>query len=366
MNLRVLYMTRKFPPMKGGMEETNFQLSRHLGQYVDVDLISWGGSQRWLPVIFIIFFFRAACALIDRRIHLIHTGDALLSPLTRLLKILFKTPVTATVYGLDITWELPLYQPIIVRCLNGLDQIVCISGETRRACLLAGIEAGKLVEIPPGIDPTRFRGIPLRRESREVLGRRYGIPLMNRAILLSVGRFIRRKGFQWFIEEVLPRLVESYKDVLYVLVGMGPLRTAIQEAILAKGLDNHCLVVEDADDALLRELYGSADVFVMPNIPVQGDMEGFGIVALEAASSGLPVVASRLEGITDAITEAKNGILVEPLDSDSFLNAILWLLSDEEERHALGRRAREFTMEVYAWNKIVGKYYELFSSLSQA
>ncbi len=363
MNLRVLYMTRKFPPMKGGMEETNFQLSRHLGQHAEVELISWGGSQRWLPVVFIIFFFRAVCALIDRRIHLIHTGDALLSPLTRLLKILFKTPVTATVYGLDITWHFPLYQPLVVRCLNGLDRIVCISEETKRACLLAGVDAERIVKIPLGIDPDHFRRMPPRLEARDILSHRFGIPLASRAILLSVGRFVRRKGFHWFVEEVLPRLVESYRSVLYVLVGYGPLRNAVHEAILVKGLTEHVLMV---DDTLLSEIYSAADVFVMPNIPVEGDMEGFGIVALEAASSGLPVVASRLEGITDAITEAKNGILVEPLDSDSFLNAILWLLSDEEERHALGRRAREFTMEVYAWNKIVGKYYELFSSLSQA
>lgn len=354
--LRILHITRKYPPMKGGMEEANFQLSRHLSQYASVELLSWGGSQRWLPLVCLLLFFKAICTLMDRQIDTIHTGDALLSPLTRLLKVLFNTPVTATVYGLDVTWHFPLYQPLIVRCLNGLDRIVCISEETKRVCLSAGVEEERVVKTPLGVDPDHFLRVLPKEEVRAILSRRLGVPLADRAILLSVGRFVRRKGFHWFVNEVLPSVTDANENVLYVLVGYGPLATTIQEAVFAKGLTEHFLMV---DDALLLEFYGAADVFVMPNIPIEADMEGFGIVALEAAASGLPLVASRLEGIQDAIVDGVNGILVEPLNQDSFVEVVTHLLANGSARKALAESARSYTIAHFSWDRIAQQYYEL-------
>jgi glycosyltransferase involved in cell wall biosynthesis len=105
-------------------------------------------------------------------------------------------------------------------------------------------------------------------------------------------------------------------------------------------------------------LFAACDVFVQPNIEVPGDMEGFGIVVLEAASFGAPVVAARIEGLRDAIADGVSGILVTSESRRGFLGEIERLLSDERARRALGESARAYVAEHYAWPRIALRYLE--------
>jgi glycosyltransferase involved in cell wall biosynthesis len=107
---------------------------------------------------------------------------------------------------------------------------------------------------------------------------------------------------------------------------------------------------------MLKLLYNTADVLIMPNLP--GYTEGFGLVSLEAASCGLPVIASELGGIKDAIKDGENGFLVEPGNPQAFIDKIHDLLSNEKERLAFGERARNYTVENYGWDKTVKKYMD--------
>jgi phosphatidylinositol alpha-1,6-mannosyltransferase len=117
----------------------------------------------------------------------------------------------------------------------------------------------------------------------------------------------------------------------------------------------------------LGDLLRSADVFVMPNIVVPNDVEGFGIVALEAAASGLPVVAANLQGIKDAILHGENGMLVEPENAAAFVEAVAALAMDGDARRALGEQARRVTEREYSWPKIVERYEAHFrEALSEA
>jgi phosphatidylinositol alpha-1,6-mannosyltransferase len=116
----------------------------------------------------------------------------------------------------------------------------------------------------------------------------------------------------------------------------------------------------------LRAAYHLADLFVMPNIPVQNDIEGFGLVALEAAAAGRYVVASRLDGIPEAIVPGQNGTLLDPLDSEAFASSILHLLADDRKRIALGLKAREFVERHYSWDIIARKYQQVFMRVVQA
>lgn len=182
-------------------------------------------------------------------------------------------------------------------------------------------------------------------------------------MLLSVGRLIRRKGVARFVANILPMVVMHYPGVVYVVVGKGPERNRIMALARARGLAKNVLLFGEIDDQRLAAIYGLADIFVMPNVPVVGDMEGFGIVALEACVNRLPVVASRLEGITDAITDGENGILVDPGDDAGFAKAILGLIADADERRRLGSRAHAHTLERFDWSKIVVRYLEVYNAL---
>jgi phosphatidylinositol alpha-1,6-mannosyltransferase len=103
-----------------------------------------------------------------------------------------------------------------------------------------------------------------------------------------------------------------------------------------------------------------ADMFVMPNIKVEGDAEGFGLVALEASVNGTPVLASAMEGITCAVIDGKNGFLVPPEKETAWIEKIHSLLSDLPYLKTFGEGAKNFTITNYAWKKMVDGYIHVF------
>lgn len=102
----------------------------------------------------------------------------------------------------------------------------------------------------------------------------------------------------------------------------------------------------------------------MPNVPVKGDMEGFGIVLLEASSAGLPIVASNIEGIKDAIIDRQNGFLIEPYDTEKYVEVILDLLRNDNKRISIGRAGKEMTTTHYNWEAISEEYLDIFNSIT--
>ena len=118
----------------------------------------------------------------------------------------------------------------------------------------------------------------------------------------------------------MPQLPEN---VHYWLAGNGPETPNIQQTINKNNLNNRVRLLGRVSDEHLSLLYRGSDLFMMPNIPVAGTMEGFGVVMLEAGMGGQPIIASRLEGIQDVITEGQNGHYVESGDADGFVNAVM-------------------------------------------
>jgi phosphatidylinositol alpha-1,6-mannosyltransferase len=134
---------------------------------------------------------------------------------------------------------------------------------------------------------------------------------------------------------------------VYLVVGAGPEREAIEAAIARADLGDHVRLLGRVPQSALNAVYSRADVFVMPNVPVEGDVEGFGIAALEASSTGTPVVAADVDGISDAV-RAGNGILVPAKDAVAFAKAVLATDSSPRARKAI----RAFTLAEFSWEKI--------------
>jgi phosphatidylinositol alpha-1,6-mannosyltransferase len=362
----ILFVTRKHPPSVGGMQKLSYQLIQAISRRTATRVVAWGGSQVFLPVFLPYALLRATIILATRRdVSLIHLGDPVLAPLGVVLKRLFHLPVVVTVHGLDVTFPHPLYQMLIIPCLHRLDRLICISAAAREACWQRGIPPEQCTVVPLGIDEAAFHSPP-PEEARRRLEARVGYPLGDRALLLTVGRLVERKGVAWFVASVLPRLVAVRPDILYLVVGEGPQRATIETAVQEKGLEEHVTLLGQVDEPTLRAAYAAAQVFVMPNLPVPGDMEGFGLVALEACAAGCCVVAADLEGIPDAIVPGQNGFLVPTGDIDAYVNTILPLLSDEQRRRALGRQAQRFVREHYSWQHVAEQYLAVFREVSSS
>jgi phosphatidylinositol alpha-1,6-mannosyltransferase len=144
-------------------------------------------------------------------------------------------------------------------------------------------------------------------------------------LLLTLGRLVRRKGVLWFVSNVLPKLPAN---VVYLVAGDGEDMAPLRAAVARLGLTDRVVLLGQVDDAERETLMRGADLFVQPNVTVPGDMEGFGLVVVEAAMRGTPVVAAALEGILDAVVDGRTGTLLPSADVDAWVTAVTELTAD--------------------------------------
>ena len=356
----LLYITRKNAPSIGGMQRFNQKLIAHLRDEREFRLISWGHSQILMPLFLVFAFFKTIFLRLSGKIDLIYLSDGLMSPMGLILKKLLSIPVSVNIHGRDIAFAFPGYLTVVPAALRKMDRVICVSSQLKEVCRGYGIPEEILRVIPNGVDVDDFSWTADSPPEEHL-----GIVTSGRTVLITVGRLVPKKGVDRFVEKILPAIVEKEPRVLYLVVGDGPLRETIENTVREKGLEENVRLMGDVpmDDGSLKALYCSADIFVMPNVEVPGDIEGFGIVAIEGGAAGLAVVASRLQGIQEAVTPGENGILLQWDDNRAFIETLLDLIEDPERRKTLGEKARRHVIEHYSWDKIAGLYSEVFSEL---
>jgi phosphatidyl-myo-inositol dimannoside synthase len=357
----VLFISRKYPPSVGGMEQLAYHVTTGVARQRPARIIKWGGSQKWLPLFVPLALVRALIVLATAPVTLIHMGDMVLAPLGWFLRLVSRRPVTIVAHGLDVIYPNAFYQRVIPACVRHLDAVICISQHTRQACLARGIDRERTVVIPVGVDPGAF---PLSLAGDEPISwlRRWGQANRSKRILLTVGRLVPRKGVQFFVSQVLPALRARRDDWVYLVIGDGPEREAITATVRERGLEEAVHLLGRAPDDERRAAYALADVFVMPNISVPGDVEGFGIVTVEARMAGLPVVAADLEGIADSFDGEDDGALIPAGDASAFADALDRLLDTGLTLEARQAR-RERIASRYSWDYLVGKYLAVFQAV---
>lgn len=268
----------------------------------------------------------------------------------------------AIVHGRDVTLESAPYQRLVPRIFSALDAVLPVSRATGEACIQRGLPRNKLHVVPNGVAVHRFAGGSRAAARAELLVRFPGRAVPGKGMLLcSVGRQVKRKGFGWFIKEVMPLLPD---DVHYWLAGEGPESERIAAAINENGLSDRVRLLGRVTDDDLELLYAGADLFIMPNIPVSGDMEGFGVVMLEAGLSGLPTIGSRLEGISDVIEEGQNGHLVPTGDVWSFSEAIMQYYREEARLGEAGSRAAAHVRGRFSWAAVAAQYVRVLEDVT--
>lgn len=357
----------------GGMQRVAAKLYEELAAHPDVGLSSalLRTSWQWVHVRTVPFLFRAGWTIrgavqrdeVDVVLFSSMVTATLAVPLRGLLD---RHGVTAAaiVHGLDVTMPVPPYQWFVPRVFDALDAVLPVSRATAAACEERGLSARKIHVVPNGIDRERFPPLDDRDAMRNALRgalNTNGYVLPDDALLLcSVGRQVERKGFAWFIEHVMPRLPES---VHYWVAGDGPEAEAVQAAIDRNGLGHRVRRLGRVSEQNLTHLYRGADLFIMPNVPVAGDMEGFGIVMLEAGLCGCPVVASRLEGIRDVVKEGVNGHLVPPENPRAFAEAIGQYYGAPEQLQAQSMQAAEYVADTFGWTAVADQYVQTLATI---
>ncbi|MFZ3031948.1 MAG: glycosyltransferase family 4 protein [Candidatus Moraniibacteriota bacterium] len=370
--MKILFISRAFPPITGGIENQNAALAEWLPKHATVRTLANHGGKAALPW-FLPWVLIKSLFLLPRY-DAVLLGDGVLAPIGCILKWLYPKKVVASVlHGLDITFATKpgllsrVYAGVNIPCLKKLDLIITVSRETKETAEKVGVPKEKCVVINNGIDPENFSG----NFSRADLGAFLGQDLAGKYVIVRVGRYVKHKGNEWFIRNVLPLLPEN---VLFVAAGARVKQNtpgdfdifpACEAAVAELHLENRVQLLTDLPWDKIKLLYHTADIVVSPNIVVPGTMEGFGISVIEAALCGHPVVTANLQGLKDAIIENENGLLVEPENALAWSGAITTLLHDEPRREALGKKAAVYTKEHYHWQAISEQYVAALEVLTQ-
>jgi glycosyltransferase involved in cell wall biosynthesis len=159
------------------------------------------------------------------------------------------------------------------------------------------------------------------------------------------------------LEDVFPLLLSRHPELRYIIAGNGPELSSIRRVVAARGLQRSVDVLGPVPDRHKETLLSEASLLLMPNIPVFGDMEGFGITAIEAAARGLPVVAADLEGLRDSVIDGVTGLRFQSLDLQSAAIAVESALSRSWDTQSMQRAIRD----CFAADVIASRYvHELF------
>lgn len=347
--LKILFIARTYPPLVGGMERFASDFYRYLSKLADVHLIANRIGKKHVP-----WFFLKVCFYLifnAKQFDLVHFNDAILTPLIPIIRLFSKAKVTVTVHGLDIVYDKLGYQHLVIPFLRKADRIFPVSHYTKEQCLKRNIPEDKLLVIPNGLDFTKVSEC-VEADKQNVLSRIKG-DIAQKTILLSLGRLIERKGHSWFIQNVFRHLPEN---VIYLIAGDGPEFDEIKALVQDYAFEDRIYMLGYVSEGDKNCLFELADLFIMPNIIDPHDQEGFGIVLLEAGSHNLPSIATKIEGIPDAVIDGVSGILIEEKDAQGFIDAIL-NPSIKRKNIAAHLRAK------YDWDMISKTYHKAFISL---
>jgi phosphatidyl-myo-inositol dimannoside synthase len=347
----VWYVTRKFPPGTGGMQRLSFHVADQLRQRCDLALVRMGHGNWLLPFFIPWAATRLMYALLTRRVGVLLLGDPMLSVLGLLAKR-FGVPVAVVVHGLDITYPNAAYQRYLDATFwTRFDAYICISRHVQALMRARDASEESCHLIHPGVDlPAALPG-PRGGGDGEVR-------------LLLLGRLVRRKGALWLVQHVLPGLVAKFPGLKLEIVGDGPDREQLASAIATHRLERNVRLHGGVDEPAKAALLASAHLVLLPNLPVTGDPEGFGLVALEAAAAGCYVLGSDLEGLRDSIQAPDTGLLLPAGDAEAWIGAIARTCADLPDLVRKGRHARDSINETHSWQRMGERYARVLDGLA--
>lgn len=357
--MRVLFVTRKWPPAIGGMETYSYELTKALDDKLTLETLSLAGKQDGGPPTMgsmLLFILSSAWFVIrhGRKFDAIHIGDFVLAPLGLISKLFARrAKVVIMIHGLDVLFGnragalaaiYRIYQSIISR-LPIADHFIVNSENTGKICEDLGLIPVTVIPLGVNVD------LPAVDTSAHKLR------------ILFLGRLVVRKGALWFAKNVLPRLDPKFE---FVVVGK------TWDESEQQGLEQcqKVNIVGYASDELLAELKAESCVAVMPNqlSENQTDVEGFGLVAAELSVQGMPLIASNIEGLTSAVMDGETGFLLPHDDIDAWVAKINEIANwDNEYRNRYSEQCRTRAVEYYNWQRVaedtIKVYEELVSPL---
>jgi phosphatidylinositol alpha-1,6-mannosyltransferase len=366
--VRTLVVTNDFPPRPGGIQAFVHSLAvRQPAGEIVVYAPAWKGAAGFdaaqpFPVVRHSTSLMLPEPRVLRRARAIAAAEGCdrvwfgaAAPLGLLAKPLGLQRSVASTHGHEVGWAaLPVARQLLRRIGRDVDVVTYLGDYTRSR--LAPV-VPRLERLPSGVDTALFRPGAGGEEVR----RRRG--LTGRPVIVCVSRLVPRKG-QDVLIRALPAIRRRVPDAALLCVGGGPHLAALQRLAREEGVAEHVVLTGTVPWEELPAHYDAGDVFAMPCRTRRGglEVEGLGIVFLEASATGLPVVAGRSGGSPDAVLDGRTGHVVDGTSVAEVADAVAGLLLDADRAASMGAAGRDWVEREWRWDVLAGRLRELLAT----
>jgi len=275
--------------------------------------------------------------------------------IARALKLLAGARYNCFVHGEDVeTAATSREHSLLVKnvCKNA-SMLICNSENTANIVRKLGFDSGSKCEVlHPGVDTSRFEVAAPDTSFRQKMG------WSGKRVLLTVGRLQRRKG-QDFLIKSMPTLLNEFPDLFYAVVGRGECYDELISLVDQHELHDKVCVYPDMDDEALIKCYQQCDIFILPNRTIGNDIEGFGMVLVEAQVCGKPVIAGDSGGTRETMNIGKTGHIIDCSSTENLLNGLSPILRNPEIVDGEVNIA-DYAKNRFNWDQHVAKAKRLF------
>lgn len=266
--------------------------------------------------------------------------------------------IVALTHGHEVWWAKVFPFNLILRRIGSTTDSLTYLGEFTRTAIAKSLtpkSAAAMQKIAPGIDIEHFKAL-------DATALRQSLGLAEKKVIVSVGRLVHRKG-QDFLIESMPQILKQVPDAHLLLVGQGPYRERLEKLVTKHSLQKSVSFIGRIQYKDLPGYICVGDIFAMPSRSRFAglEVEGLGIVYLEASACGLPVIAGTSGGAPDAVIEGVTGFVVDGTNTEEIANRAIQLLLDEKLRNSMGSAGRAWIEKEWRWQIWAGKFSELLA-----
>lgn len=374
-----LFITNDFPPRPGGIQTFVYELVRQFPSS-DVTVLSstWEGAEQFdqshdfdvvrantkvlLPTPETLSLARKI--IVAKNIKSVIFGAAApLALLAKPLRALGVEKIIAFTHGHEAGWaKTPGTKQALKKIGNDVDVLTYLTQYTKQE-ISKGLSINAVAsmrQLLPAVDPQFFN--PGNQIEGSRLREKVGFA--NRPTIVSVSRLMARKGHDELIK-AMPELKKRIPGIALLIVGEGSYRNNLEKLITKLDLELDVYLTGKVPYLELPAWYGAGDVFAMPcrTRKAGWDVEGLGIVYLEASATGLPVIAGDSGGAPEAVAEGKSGFVVGGTDQEALIEKIELLFADKKLRKEMGEFGRQWILDNWTWEKPYARLQKLISGI---
>lgn len=383
MNKKVLVLTENFPPISGGSGRWFWELysrlpkeqyliladdvqgatefdSTHQLNILRMPLKSaeWGlKSIRGLKFYWRVFW-QIRKIIKQHQITHIHCGRVIHEGVTAwLLKLITGTPYLCYVHGEDVETAATSgeHNLMVTQVCKHAELLICNSHNSANIVKRLNYASDdKISVLHPGVDASLFVPSAADDEFKQQMG------WQGRKVIITVGRLQVRKG-QDMMLRAIALLKQQFPDILYAIIGRGECLESLNALALELSINDHVQFLTDVSDTQMIQCYQQSHMFILPNRTIGNDIEGFGMVLVEAQACGIPVIAGDSGGTKETMLVNQSGLVIDCTDAQLISTMVAKLLADPKSRLQMGKIGRKHVESELDWQAHVQKASLLFN-----